>query len=246
MTSRLLALTAGIALLAPGLLPRRSDDRAGLPPLMLWAWERPLDLRGLPAHTGVAFLAQTLTVSATTHVVAPRRQPLHVDPETPLVAVTRIEAPGAVPGAGGDVGGIADAIARTAELPSVRGVQVDFDAGTSQRAMYRHLLHQVRRALKPGTPLSITALASWCMQDNWLDDLPVDEAVPMLFRMGPSQLALRSQAADAMRARSCQGTLGISLDEPTNLSRPPARLYVFNPGPWTASSLAAAARQVKR
>ncbi len=30
----------------------------------------------------------------------------------------------------------------------------------------------------------MTALASWCAGDDWLRDLPVDEAVPMLFRMG--------------------------------------------------------------
>jgi len=34
-------------------------------------------------------------------------------------------------------------------------------------------------------PLSITALASWCAGDPWITGLPIDEAVPMLFRLGP-------------------------------------------------------------
>ena len=33
-------------------------------------------------------------------------------------------------------------------------------------------------------PLTITALASWCDGDDWIDGLPVADASPMLFRMG--------------------------------------------------------------
>src|SRR5207245_3835544 len=84
-----------------------------------------------------------------------------------------------------DADAIAIAIARTAALPRVAGVQVDFDATASQRAFYRELLERLRARLAPGTPISITALASWCVGDHWLGDLPIDEAVPLRFRMGP-------------------------------------------------------------
>ena len=33
-------------------------------------------------------------------------------------------------------------------------------------------------------PLSMTALASFCVGDRWLQDLPVDEAIPMIYQDG--------------------------------------------------------------
>jgi len=243
MSSRVIALTAGLALLAPALLIQPSGRTGPLPRLMLWAWERPVDVRGLDEGIGVAFLSQTITIGSSTHIVSPRRQPLRVDAGTPLVAVTRIEAPGDVPKDRAVIEQIARAIARTVE-PTVIGIQIDFDARVSQRGMYRLLLHEVRRGLKPGTPLSMTALASWCRDDGWLHDLPVDEAVPMLFRMGPSESAPRRSVSDRRQSRACRAAVGISLDEPLDLRPGRRRVYVFNPRPWTAAAIAAAKRQV--
>ena len=238
MAARLiLAATLTLGFLASFDTPRAAPmDR--LPRLVLWAWERPVDLRALPADVGVAFLAQTVTVTARASVVSPRRQPLLVAPATPLIAVTRVETPGG-DAATAQVGEIARAIRSTMKLPRVIAVQVDFDATLSQRPMYRHLLHAVRRELPPATPLSITALASWCMQDDWLGDLPIDEAVPMLFRMGPSE-PRPDNVADRLRASACRGAIGTSLDEPVTGSRGRKRIYVFNPQPWTAATIAEA------
>jgi hypothetical protein len=97
--------------------------------------------------------------------------------------------------------------------------------------------------LPSGLPLSITALASWCMQDDWLGDLPIDEAVPMLFRMGPSDHALRAGAARRLRAPACHGAIGTSLDEPSTVPRGSRRRYVFNPGAWTDAAVAEARRR---
>ena len=38
----------------------------------------------------------------------------------------------------------------------------------------------------------MTALASFCVGDRWLDGLPVDEVVPMIFRMGTDNERIRS------------------------------------------------------
>jgi hypothetical protein len=238
MAARLiLAATLTLALLASFDRPRAAPMDQ-LPNLVLWAWERPVDLRALPADVGVAFLAQTISTTGRGSVVLPRRQPLLVAPSTPLIAVTRIETPGGDT-ALGHIDEMARAIASTMKLPRVTAVQVDFDATLSQRPMYRQLLHALRRELPPATPLSITALASWCMQDDWLGDLPIDEAVPMLFRMGPSE-PLRDGVADRLRAPACRGAIGTSLDEPLTMSRGRRRLYVFNPRPWTATTIAEA------
>jgi len=242
MAARLiLAATLTLSLLASFDTPRAAPmDR--VPRLVFWAWERPVDLRTLPPDVGVAFLAQTISTTGRGSVVLPRRQPLLVAPSTALIAVTRIETPGG-DAAMGQVDEMARAIASTMTLPRVAAVQVDFDATRSQRPMYRHLLHAVRRELPPGTPLSITALASWCMQDDWLGDLPIDEAVPMLFRMGPAEQPLRDRAAERLRAPACRGAIGTSLDEPLVISRGGKRLYVFNPQAWTPTTIAEAMRR---
>ena len=246
MRLRLLVLVAAGAVMAP-VAGSRLDTSSAEPRLVLWAWERPVDLRELPTGVGVAFLAQTMTLSADSHVTAPRRHPLHVDPSTHLVAVTRVEAPGEVPERREAVAAIAADIARTIKLPRVSGVQVDFDARASQRQMYRHLLHEIRAALPPGAPLSMTALASWCLDDYWLDDLPVDEVVPMLFRMGPTEDMHRRELETRAPARACRGAVGLSLDEPSGIFvRRGKRLYMFNPNAWTATSIRAAAEEVRR
>jgi hypothetical protein len=71
--------------------------------------------------------------------------------------------------------------------------------------------------------------------------LPVAEAVPMLFRMGPGERPART-----FRPQLCRSSAGVSLDEP--LREPPsaARLYIFNPRPWTAASYRAALREVRK
>ena len=222
--------------------PASSPRLARLPALVLWAWERPEDLRNLETGVGIAFLSQTITLADRTLTIAPRRQRLRVVPGHALIAVTRIEH-AAAPAALDDehLAAVAEAIARTADLPQVVGVQVDFDATRSQRALYRDVLQRVRARLGDGVPLSITALASWCVGDRWLASLPADEAVAMMFRLGPTNEPYRAIAsARAAAAKEC-GAVGVSLDEPMPLRPDGRRVYVFNPAPWQPASIAAAA-----
>ena len=239
-----IALTIGGLALSP-LRSADPRERGGLPRLMLWAWERPADLRDLDGGTGVAFLSQTLIVRNGAVTVLPRRNPLRVSPHTALIAVTRIQTEHGMnrpPEDGpsqGAVATIATAIAGTRTLPRVRGVQIDFDAAESERSFYRALIFAVRQAVGPEVPLSLTALASWCTGDRWMDGLPIDEAVPMLFRMGPvnepyAGLARSTHAA----AAQCRGALGTSLDEPLHVRAAGRRVYVFNAAAWTPASIA--------
>jgi hypothetical protein len=214
-----------------------------LPRLMLWAWERPVDLRALDATVGVAFLSQTLRVRDGAVLTEPRRNPLRVSPATPLVAVTRIESAnaGARGLSGAVIGSMASAIVGTASLPRVAGVQIDFDAAESEHAFYRALIHRVRRELAEDVPLSITALASWCAGDRWMSGLPIDEAVPMLFRMGPVHTPFSGIArSPSAGAAECRDAIGTSLDEPRHVRPSGRRVYVFNARPWTAASIAQA------
>jgi hypothetical protein len=209
--------------------------------MILWAWERPENLTFLdPQKTAVAFLAKTITLRDDKTVVKPRLQPLQLAADTKLIAVVRIEIDRASPSSlsAAQLQQTADEIS---SLTGVSVVQIDFDATVSQRYFYRELLRRVRRELSPSIGLSITALASWCAGDNWIADLPVDEAVPMLFRMGVErrQFQRRLESGQTFEASICQNSAGVSTDEPVTT---PAvnRLYIFNPEPWTKDSFARA------
>ena len=120
----------------------------------------------------------------------------------------------------------------------ISALQIDFDATKSQRTFYRHLIEETRRRMPADMPLSITALASWCSQPSWLQGLPVDEAVPMLFRMGEGPHARKSdgwryQASET----SCRSSVGVSTDEPWPAISPNQRIYVFHPRAWNQVAL---------
>lgn len=234
-----------IFIFLPSLLAALSSNRptplASLPPVIVWAWERPEDLRFVdPQQTGVAFLAKTITLRGDKVFARPRLQPLQLAPGTKTVAVIRIEtdrsdAPSLSPSQ-------LQQTAREIRNSSVSSVvQIDFDATVSERNFYRDLLKAVRRDLPSSVSLSITALASWCAGDDWLHDLAIDEAVPMLFRLGVDAPGFqrRVQTGQPFESRMCRNAAGVSTDEPV---KPPtvARLYIFNPKPWSKDSLTAA------
>lgn len=225
-------------------LPLRSERSAhinaavlkNVPPLVLWAWERPEDLSFInPDDTAVAFLAETIRIEGDTISVRPRLQPLTVPDRAKLIAVTRIEVRGNVALSAADAGRAVAAIVKSGSLPRVIAVQVDFDALRSQKGFYAALLVQLRRQLRPELPISITALASWCFDDDWISGLPIDEAVPMLFRMGAGtgEIVARLNSGRDFRTAVCRESLGVSTDEPWTSLPTGRRLYVFQPSPWT-------------
>jgi uncharacterized protein DUF3142 len=213
-----------------------SSRLSSLPSTILWAWERPEKLDYLdPQKTGVAFLAKTIYLRADRTLSRPRLQPLSVPAGAQVIAVARIESGPAPSLSAKQINDTAVEISKLGSLPNVIMVQVDFDAKASERAFYRSLLNELRARLPQPTLLSITALASWCKSDNWLDDLPIDEAVPMLFRMGLERRQFLAQlaAGEGFNARACQASRGISTDEPIVQLPQVQRVYVFNPESWS-------------
>src|SRR5258706_16476678 len=118
-------------------------------------------------------------------------------------------------------------------------VQVNFDAPASERASYRELLTQLRGKLPPSPALSITALASWCKGDNWLEDLPVDEAVPVLFRMGGERKQFLSGLAawETFSLTACRTTAGGSTGETLAHLPQIQNLFLFYPRLWSPDPL---------
>jgi 3-hydroxyacyl-CoA dehydrogenase len=143
-----------------------------MPNKILWAWERAEDLRFIDTKKiGVAFLAQTLLLNTDEVMFRPRRQPLKVSPETYLIAVTRIETTkhkNQRPQLSDEQKNkLVALIKKTLELPDVKAVQIDFDVVVSERNFYRRLISELKKELPENTPLTITALASWCIGDTW-------------------------------------------------------------------------------
>jgi hypothetical protein len=232
-----------LPLILLAVLTPHSTERA----VILWAWERPEDLTFIdPEKVGVAFLAKTIYLRGEKVVVKPRLQPLKLVPGTKLIAVVRIESdPKNVPSL--STLQLRQTANEIANLSGISVVQIDFDATLSERNFYRSLLTEVRTQLPSSTGLSMTALASWCAGDDWLSDLPVDEAVPMLFRMGVEKTVFQRRLESGQRFESsiCRSTAGVSVDEPVNVP-PVDRLYVFNPQPWTEKSFSRAMEVYKR
>lgn len=219
--------------------PRLAD----IPQRMLWAWERPEDLRFVDTETtGVAFLAQTVTLENDEVILKGRRQPLQVSQGTYVMAVTRVET-SRERGKRAELSEeqaqkTAGLIRRSANLPNVRSVQVDFDAVVSERGFYRKLLADLRKELPPEMPLSITSLASWCVGDKWFGELPVDEVVPMAFEMGTDEHKIRSFLKDGNDWTSpfCLESYGLmagdDLLDSVDTSR---RIYFFKRSAWEPS-----------
>ena len=205
----------------------------------------PEDLTFLdPQRFGVAFLAQTLTLKDGEVVYSPRHQPLKLPPGVKLIAVTRIESQ-KITREHVDLTDdlrkeLVENIRKTVQLNNVSAIQVDFDAATSERTFYSQLLLNLRRDLPDNVPLSMTALASFCVGDRWLKDLPVDEAVPMVFRMGTDSDRIKNLLTSGgdFREALCRRSYGVALDEPVSTSfDKQRRVYVFNAKSWTQADV---------
>ena len=155
-----------------------------------------------------------------------------------MVAVVRIES------AGRGLPAAADALREVmpaAQLPGVRALQIDFDARKSERAWYAAFLRELRKAVPARLPITITALESWCDGDRWMRGLPVADATPMLFRMGPGE-RIPTDFSESV----CRNSIGVSTDElPPRVPRG-RRLYFFHPGSWTPQAYDAAVAQAGR
>ena len=214
-------------------LPHPQGRLAALPRVTLWAWERREDLHTLDTHRfAVAYLDQTLTIGLTVHA-QPRRNALVFPASATRIAVVRIEAPSTAILNSENRNDAIQSILVSAREPGIAALQIDFDATRSQRNFYRDLLVDIHRQMPANLPLSITALASWCSWDDWIRDLPVDEAVPMMFRMEPDHRRAPPSVDDfEIREPLCHTSTGVSTDEPWPPDLAGKRIYVFPDHGW--------------
>lgn len=214
--------------------------------LVLWAWERPEDLRSAGPNVEVAAVVGFVELTGVSLWARGRRFPLRTAPGARRTAVVHVQIDPAQP-----LGWTptqreraAQTVLAYARTPGFQAVQIDFEVKESQRQVLLDLVHDVRAGLGQGVLLSMNALASWCETENWVNAAQVDEIVPMVFRMGPEGERLKAKLAaggDFNNPR-CRTALGISTDTP--LARIPGgrRVYVFNPHSWTPADIAAVIR----
>lgn len=199
------------------------------PEAIPWAWERREDLRFLGPRA-IAHYAGIIELRGERTEVTPRLNPLLIDPGATRIAVVRIETRRPALTTAQREEAIRAILRLAGDAPAL---QIDFDAVRSERAFYGELLVALRARTK--ATLSMTALASWCMDDRWLASLPVDEIVPMFFRMGRESASIRERVArgQPLPEPRCNTSIGISTDEPFAHLPPVRRVWIFNPKPWT-------------
>jgi hypothetical protein len=230
-----------------------------LPKTMLWAWQRPEELSFIdPKQVGVAYLACHLTLTADLVQQHWRNQPLTVPLNTVMEPVIRIDVDRRHPASfsARQLADVAAVIKKAATLARSASVQIDFDALETERPFYRQLLQRLHESA-PQVSISITALASWCLFDNWIKDLPVEETVPMMFSLGPerSKILLYFRDSKDFLLHGCCRSLGLSLDDkavnelmiPLAKQRKiPVRIYIFSRTAWNRDKLEAVLKMLRQ
>ncbi|MBM3764276.1 MAG: hypothetical protein FJW32_02705 [Acidobacteria bacterium] len=202
------------------------------PRLVLWAWDRAEDLRFLrQGEAEVAAWMRTVVLKKDRHNVFMRTLPLYLPPGMRPLEVVRIESDGSRKPSLEDAKWLVAevGVGRRSRSP----IQIDFDARTSELDWYRELLSGLKAE---GVDVSITALASWCIDEPWFAPhrSSIREVVPMLYHMGPhASTYMRRIHKQGDLANPCRGTIGLSTDE-IPAWRPPAHtIYLFHTKRWT-------------
>lgn len=230
-----------------------------LPTRVYWAWERPEDLSTLNTHTeAVAYLAATLYLTPSGLRTYTRRQGLRLPANAVLIPVIRIEENFDAAMSteqkhilrAAQLSLIVSAFVALARSERPLAIQIDYDAPQSARDYYARLLRELRRNLPESTALSMTALASWCVGDPWLreltaDDGPVQEVVPMLFRMGADGANIYRHIIvrqNDFTIAGCRTSVGLILDERHSAEylryfESDRRIYFFSAQTWSPALL---------
>ena len=222
--------------------------------VVLWVWERDQDLRSAKKiiqqmDIAVAYYAGTIYLSDGLALFKPCLQALRLPEDIRSYPVFRIENVASATPAPGALAGAAAIITTFLTERKLMAVQVDYDARFNDRPAYIHFLKQLRAKLPPDTFISMTALASWCLDDCWLKDADADEAVAMLFSMGGTTgktlHILNDKQLDTGTGRT-KLAIGVSANEPDITSylvehrilQEANRIYIFNnSGSWTADKI---------
>ena len=232
----LILLAIGISFIKP-----RSNEFNN--PVILWVWERPENLYFLKdKNVTFAYLSGTVTKTNDGLVYYPRRQPLRIPDNNKTISVVRIEDKSDKYGFNDeDQKEMSDFIVESCqEKKSNISCQIDFDATKSQIDFYKKLVVEVREKLSKDINLSLTSLVSWCtISSPWFEELPIDEIVPMFFRLGKDDNLYwrKIKNGDLKLHPICQKAVGVATDEflPNKIYLENKPIYIFNNKYWIQS-----------
>ena len=242
--TKILILTISILLLSGSFFQiiRSQSNTVEKPKVFLWEWQNQNNLDFVDAEkAGVAYLSQTLVVNRQSITLYPRRKRLKVNPATYLVAVTRIESwPRNSGFSSKQISQVARMIARTSRDRDIKGIQIDFDARPSERKFYKAVLTKLRAEIPREMTLSITVPVSACFGDSWIKDLPIDEAVPMSFRVSDDEgkIGARLSRLKSITQPLCKKSIGYSFKGSFKVQFSRDRTnYYFASQPWRSEDL---------
>lgn len=206
--------------------------------IYIYAWERPENLSFLDSiehkKTTVVYYAGDIVIDHGRANISPRRNSLIIPEDINKIPLIRIDNFNNLSALHENSKNIVDFIANTCR--DVSECQLDFDAKKSEYIEYAEILTTIKQRL-PKIKITITALASWCGKNSWLEKMLIDDAVPMLYRMGnsPSIKNLLNDGGITSYAK-CGHSVALSTDElnfkfKQYLNR--HNIYLFNPDSWT-------------
>ena len=205
--------------------------------LVLWSWQRKDDLSFVDKDVVVAPLVASIFVDKNGVSVQPRGNVLKLSENVQISPVIRLEISPNVHVTDAHIDTMVHHIKSFIVSCKSDAIQIDFDAAKSQRSLYEKLLTKLHVSL-PNIKISITALASWCVGDTWIDKLPITHAVPMLYNLGEHADDFKKYFTDKKKwkAAKCQGCIGF--EESDVFVKPPRgwHVYVFNNKAWSVHS----------
>ena len=197
----------------------------------LWTWERSDDLSFTGSEQTIAPLIATLIQVGNDVSLKPRRNPFKTRINAKILPVFRIETY--------KTQSLNVAVCTQYLLGMIKSnhyteIQLDFDARKSQRDSYKELIDSLKKQM-PSLKISITALASWCVDDGWIEELDIEYAVPMLYRMGEdTNKIMHSFSFDlAWPVKKCQRNVAFEVQRMFVKPKRNAKVFLFNNKAWS-------------
>jgi hypothetical protein len=87
----------------------------------------------------------------------------------------------------------------------------------------------------PNLKVSITALASWCVDDGWIETLDIEYAVPMLYRMGDDAHKIMHSFSSTLAwpVKKCQNNVAFEVQGTFIKPTRNAKVFLFNNKAWS-------------
>ncbi len=210
--------------------------------IFLYAWERPEDfsfLKNVPERSRPTIIVFSGAISVRRDGLSfsQRSNPLKLPEGTRVIPLIRIDSYVSSASFASYLDSIAQLVVRV--CGGSAECQLDFDdARPSDFERYGALIERIAAEI-PETSLKMTALATWCGGQSWLDSLPVAKAIPMLYRMGIGSRAIKAGDVPSgfLSNAKCRGVRAVAMDEldfdVQRYGNDSTEWYAFNPRPWT-------------